>query len=127
MNRSTATLVLMAGDVLVIGLFVLLGEIRHYPVAVAMARTPGTLIPFIAGWLVTAWAAGLYGAVSREAGAVVAMRTGLAWVGATAIAMALRATPVFHGGADATFAVVAVGVGMVLLLPWRVVAAMRMP
>lgn len=120
---SPATIGLLLGDVAAITAFVLMGEIRHYPLGVALIRTPGTLIPFLVGWAVAAPLAGLFDDPIRRVGRRVGLRTSLAWVGATAIAMALRATPVFHGDADLTFAVVATVVGVVLLLPWRVVVA----
>lgn len=117
---SVATVGLAVGDVALIGAFVVLGEVRHYPLDVATARTPGTLVPFLVGWLVASLVAGLYAAPTRTDVRRAAGRTAGGWIGATVVAMALRATPVFHGDADATFALVALLAGFALLVPWRV-------
>lgn len=120
---SVTTMVLVLGDVAAIGAFVFLGEIRHYPFAVAVSRTPGTLVPFLVGWVVSAPLTGVYDGRIRRTRRVLALRTGIAWVGATVLAMTLRATPVFHGNADLTFALVAGVVGLGFVLPWRLLVA----
>lgn len=120
-DASSRTAVLALGDVVAIGLFVIAGELRHYPVEIAFQRTPGTLVPFLLGWTLAAPLAGLYARGHRRA-VPAALRTALAWIGATGVAMALRSLETFHGSADLTFALVSVGVGIVLLVPWRLLA-----
>lgn len=126
-DRSSKTALLATGDVAAILVFVAAGEYTHgYNPLVDVGRVAGTFAPFLIGWLLVAGAAGLYATDApgtlREAAGV----TLLAWVGAVVIAQALRATALFHGGAALTFALVSVGVGGLLLVVWRGVAALTL-
>lgn len=125
-DASRATLVLAAGDLLAIAVFVVLGELQHgYDPIADAGRVVGTAIPFLVGWAIVGVLAGVYAPRVRESARAVAIRTGLAWVGAVLIGQALRATPVFHGGLSIPFVLVSLGVGLVLLVPWRVAYARR--
>lgn len=109
------------GDVLLIALFVGIGEVTHgAPPWEQPMRMVGTLIPFLIGWAITAFVGGLYTHDAWDFPIRAVSWTIPAWVTAVLIAMALRATPLFHGNAAVTFAVVAMLVGLVLLVPWRV-------
>lgn len=113
---------LAIGDVLLILAFVVAGEIRHDVNPVAQ---PGvvfdTALPFVGAFLVAAFVAGLYGPGQppRET----ALRTAGAWIAAAVIALALRATPLFHGDFAVAFLLVSIVVGLLLLVPWRVTVA----
>lgn len=110
---------LTLGDVLLILAFVVAGEVRH---GVDPLARPGvvvdTAIPFLLAWFVAAVLAGLYrpGWSPRTT----AVRTAAAWAAAALVALGLRATPLFHGDFALAFLLVSVGVGLVLLVPWRV-------
>jgi len=124
-DLSSKTAVLAAGDLAAILLFVSVGEYTHgYNPLVDVGRVAGTFVPFLVGWLVVAAAAGLYASDAPGTLANSTLVTLLSWVGAVAIAQALRATSVFHGNAALTFAVVSIGVGGVLLCLWRVGATL---
>lgn len=118
-RAGARALVLAVGDVLLILAFVAAGEVRH---GVDPLARPGvvvdTAIPFVLAWFLAATVAGLYvpGWSSRAA----AVRTAAAWPAATLLALGLRATPLFHGDFALAFLLVSVGVGLLLLVPWRV-------
>lgn len=119
---SARAAVLAVGDVLLILAFVVAGEVRH---GVDPLARPGvvvdTAIPFLLAWFVAAVLAGLYrpGWSARTT----AVRTAAAWTAAALVALGLRATPLFHGDFAFAFLLVSIGVGQVLLVPWRVAAA----
>jgi hypothetical protein len=118
---------LAAVDVLLVLTFVVLGEFSHYGVTViAFARTPGTAAPFLLGWLVLAPLAGVYGPAGLRSARSAVTRTAAAWVGTVVVAQSLRATAVFPGDLAPAFVLVSLAVGLVLLLPWRLLAASRL-
>lgn len=120
----TRTVGLALGDVLLILAFVVAGEIRHGVDPLARSGVVlDTALPFFVGWFAAALVAGLYrpGWTPRA----VAVRTAGAWIAAAVVALALRATPVFHGDFAVAFLLVSVGVGLLLLVPWRAAAAYR--
>ena len=115
------TAIVAVGDVLLISLFVGIGEVQHgFPPWEYPGRMVGTLVPFLVGWFVAAFVGGLYTRDAWDFPIRAVSWTIPAWIAAVLIAMALRATPVFHGGAALTFGLVAMGIGTVLLVPWRV-------
>lgn len=119
-SLSPATLGLFAGDVVAIGLFVVLGEISHG--IDPMANAPlvaDTFAPFLIGWLLLAGTAGLYGVAVETGPKRTAALTFGTWVGAVVIAQALRATAYFHGNAALAFALVSVAIGGLFLVGWR--------
>mgnify|MGYP006275044677 FL=1 len=121
-DPSTATALVLAGDLLAISVFVVMGEISHdYPLL--SVRVLGTYAQFVIGWLVVALPAGVYATdyrrdLTRSTGLVLA-----AWLGADVVAQGLRSTAFFPGNAALTFGIVAFLVGGVLLLAWRLTFA----
>lgn len=121
-DPSPRTLLLAAGDLLLITLFVAMGEVSH---GGGVADGIGALIPFLLGWAV---AASLLGAYSARALASIRGAAAVAagsWIVGALIGQGLRATPVFPGDAALTFVLVSLGVGLALLVPWRVLMAYR--
>ena len=126
-DRSSATARLAAGDLLVIIGFLVVGELRHdvnpveSPLVVA-----DTVAPFLVGWIVAALAVGAYAPGATRTVKAAVLRIAAAWVGASAIGLALRATPYFHGDSPVSFALVVTGMGAAFLAAWRAtVAALR--
>lgn len=121
---SSVTALLAVGDLIAIATFVVAGEISHgYSLVADVGRIAGTLVQFLVGWSVVSLAGGLY-----TPDAIADLRSAVswtlpAWAAAVVIAQALRSTPVFHGDAALAFALVSFGVVGVLLVFWRVVAA----
>lgn len=120
-DASPGTFALAVGDLALITLFVVLGELQHgYSLAANAGRVIGTAVPFFVGWVLVSVPAGVYAPDSRQSVRRAVIRTALAWTGAALIGQALRATPLFHGGFALPFVLVSLGVGLVLLVPWRV-------
>jgi hypothetical protein len=120
-DRSPTTLLLAAGDIALILLFFVLGELQHGGVA-ALPSLPFSAAPFLFGWVVSSLLLGVYGAPWRGSLWDAAVRTAGAWTGAVAIGQLLRDSPFLPGSADPAFVLISLVVGMVLLLPWRLAA-----
>jgi len=127
-DPAPVTALVALGDLACIGAFVVAGEISHNvdpaanPLYVAETATP-----FLVGWALVALLGGLYAADARRSARRAVALTVPAWVGAALVAQAIRATPMFHGDAALTFFLVSVGVGLALLVPWRVAASRLFP
>lgn len=123
-DRSWATLGLVVGDLVLIAVFVVAGELRHgYGLPAHPERVLGTAIPFFIGWVVMSVVVGVYRRSVYTVPRTAALRTALAWVGAALVGQALRATELFHGAFAPAFLLVSLGVGLVLLVPWRAIVA----
>ncbi|MFW6435945.1 MAG: DUF3054 domain-containing protein [Halovenus sp.] len=122
-DPSPLTALVAVGDLLLIGLFVILGEIQHgtppweKPLwALWAAETYAT---FLIGWLIVAFVGGLYTRDAWQFPLRAISWTAPAWITAVLIAMAIRATPLVHGSVQLTFVIVSMVVGLALLVPWR--------
>jgi hypothetical protein len=120
-DRNPATVGLAVGDLALIMLFFVLGELRHGGVA-ALPTLPSSAAPFLLGWVGTTLLLGLYGPPWRASLKDALVRTAGAWTGAVAIGQLLRDTAFFPGSADSAFVLVSLVVGLVLLVPWRAAA-----
>jgi hypothetical protein len=119
---DSSSLPLAVGDVLVIGLLLTIGTINHTTVDFVLGNPlylAGTLAPFYIGWLLVAPLVGAYSAGAAESAKASVPLAVRSWVGADIVGVLLRATPVFHGGAELTFLVVTMAVGIVGLGLWR--------
>jgi len=116
---------LAVGDLIAVLVFVVVGEITHDIDPIAQpARVLGTLLPFLIGLAVVAALGGLYTRDAIRSPKRAASLIAPAWIGAVLIAQVLRATALFPGDAAVTFALVAMAIGGLLLVLWRVVAAL---
>ena len=116
---------LAIGDVLALTVFVAAGQQQHQT-GLAIGNPLAffeTLTPFLLGWAVAAVVGGLYTTDALVTARRAVSWTFPAWVLAVVVAMALRASPLFTGGAALTFVVVTFVVGGVLLVGWRALAA----
>ena len=112
--------VLLVGDLAAIGLFVLLGEIRH---GGTLRSGAFTYAEFGAGWVIAAVAVGAYaGDALSSRGRAVALAGG-GWVLGALLGQVIRSyvKPGFY--VAPTFLAVTIGVGGVLLVGWRLLAA----
>ncbi|MFC4544625.1 DUF3054 domain-containing protein [Halosolutus amylolyticus] len=112
--------VLAVADALVVTAFVAVGLHSHgmapweFP-----AHTVRTATPFVIGWATVAALVGAYrGRVLESARRTVAV-VGLAWIGASLLGGAIRATSLFPGGAPPSFLLVNAVLGLGFVLPWR--------
>jgi hypothetical protein len=119
LDPAPLTAVGAVGDLGCIGLFVGLGATMGHDISdpARIAITYGT---FVVGWALASFVAGVHGADARGSLRSAVGRTVPAWVAAAAVAQALRATGPVPGNAALTFYLVSVGVGLALLVPWRV-------
>ena len=108
------------GDLLVIVLFVLIGELSHGALPWTVPQIViETALTFIIGWVVVAPIAWAYQAENLTSTRPAVLTAVIAWVGASALANVIRATPLVHGNASITFFLVAVGAGGFMLAAWR--------
>lgn len=121
------TVGLLVGDLTVLALFIAIGLYEHnilvweYPQYAVM-----TALPFVIAWLLVAPVLGAYAtntvvSIRQTVGVLVVV-----WTLASLLGGAIRATDVFHGGAQPIFLVVNLGLGLLMLLPWRVVATIAL-
>lgn len=115
---------LAVGDLLALAVFIGAGRTQHYGYAIGdPLNFLDSLAPFVIGWTIAAIIGGLY---TRDA--LLTPRRAVswtlpAWILALLIGLGLRATPVFSGGVQLTFALVTLVVGGTLLVTWRALAA----
>jgi hypothetical protein len=122
-NRTTA--VLVAGDLLAIGGFVLAGELHHgYTIAVLVQRWGVTTATFVVGWWLLAAVGGLYTADAVRSPKQAGSWGVPAWIVGALVAQGLRATPLHPGGASLSFYLVSVAFGGGLVVGWRVAYAL---
>lgn len=114
---------LAVGDLLVIGLFVLSGEFRHYPPDVALTRAPETALPFVVGWVLIGTVVGAYASDALASWQTSLVRAVAGWAGGVVVGLVLRATPFLHGSVTPAFAAVAFLVGGLMMGVWRGSAA----
>lgn len=119
-DASPRTLAIAVGDIALVFLFVSIGELQHgYDLLAQPGRVVGTALPFLIGWVIASVLAGVYAPRIYRSLRSGVVRTALAWIGAVLVGQALRATATFHGDFAVTFMFVSLGVGLVLLVPWR--------
>lgn len=122
LSLSPTTAVVVAGDLLCIGLFSTAGIIQHESGSL-LGRVPEVAAPFLLGWALVGLLAGVFSrqalATPREAAA----RAGVAWLGADLVGQALRSTSLFSGGFDPAFFLVSLFVTGLLLVAWRATAS----
>lgn len=120
--------VVLLGDVLGLLFFVVWGLYTHHIPAWEMpGHTLMTLTPFLVAWLLLAPLFGLYHRRTLRSYTRTLALLIPGWIGASVIAIFMRSTEVFPGGADPIFFLVAIAFGLLILIPWRlgVVAVLR--
>lgn len=113
-------LLLAVVDILSITAFVFAGLVSHdiNPIAEPIASV-ATVAPFVIGWLVVAPLAGVYGGRTTSVGHTARVTT-IAWIAAANIGLILRSSPLFEGGAVWPFNLIMTGLGLLVLVGWRV-------
>ncbi|MBI4675179.1 MAG: DUF3054 domain-containing protein [Chloroflexi bacterium] len=120
----TRQLILAAGDIIALLLFVLAGQIDHQTVSADMPLGGVILagLPFVMAWLVPAFLLGAF----REDVAnprVMFTRSLIAWFIALPLGIVLRALVLGREVIPVSFMLVAFGFGALFLLGWRMVFA----
>ncbi|OVE85596.1 DUF3054 domain-containing protein [Natronolimnobius baerhuensis] len=118
---SQTRLRLAAGDFLVlVGLLAVgLYEHRTNPILEPVAALE-TMFPFLFGWAVAAVLAGVYTRAVATSPWQAARVVAVAWLAAMNVGLLLRSSPLFDGGAAWQFNAVMTGLGLAVLLAWRV-------
>lgn len=115
---------LIPGDLLVLAGVFGAGTVHHNGVSILTTEplyVLTTILPFLLGWAIAGPLLGAYSPRAVESAhdsAVLAVR---AWVVGAVIAVLLRASPLFLGGASLTFFAVTLGTGAAGLAIWRAV------
>jgi len=122
LDPAPLTVVGAIGDLVCIGVFVGLGATMGHDIS-SPARIAITFGTFVVGWALASFVAGVHTTDARRSLRSAVGRTVPAWAAAAAVAQALRATGPVPGNAALTFYLVSVGVGLALLVPWRVAVA----
>jgi len=124
LSSTTAGIALV--DIALIGVFVVVGELSHgiSPVE-SPFRVADTFAPFLIGWVVASVLADAYGYRAFSNAKAAATVAGATWISAALLGQLLRGTALFHGNLSLPFVLVSIGVGLVLLVPWRVLVALR--
>jgi len=123
-DRTGLSALVAAGDIVLIGLFVAVGEATHgSPPWDAPVGAIEAFVPFLLGWLLAAFVGGLYTTDAWEFPLRALSWTVPGWIVTVLITMAIRVLPFVPGGVAVTFVAVSIGVGLALLVPWRMAIA----
>ena len=120
-DPGPSTLAVTLGDAVAIVAFVTAGVVQH---GGDPARVVGSAAPFLVSWAVVAFLGGLY-----TSDAVASPRRAVswavpAWVLATLLGHAIRASPIAPGGTTIEFVLVTLAIGGPLVVGWRLVASL---
>lgn len=118
-EATTRTLGLALGDVAMIALFVLVGELRHGGTFAGGVQTFGQ---FFVGWLLVSVVAGVYGPRALEAPRQAVVQVVAAWVLAAIIGQLVRLAMTPGSVVQLSFVAVSIGFGGAFLAVWRYVA-----
>ncbi|RQG90578.1 DUF3054 domain-containing protein [Natrarchaeobius chitinivorans] len=116
------TVVIGVLDVVLLSALVAGGALSHgHDPITAPIETLETVLPFVLGWLVVAAIAGVYTSdVSSSVGRTIRLLT-VTWLGAANVGLLLRQSALFDGGAAWPFPLVMTGLGLLVIVGWRVV------
>lgn len=118
---SKTSALLAFGDLALICLFVVIGELQHNNSLTNPDWILNTLVPFFIGWLIAAPLVGAYSRTARSSVKQAVVLTVGSWLPAALIGQLFRAT-LFGGNLALAFVIVSLLVGTVLLVPWRILA-----
>jgi hypothetical protein len=117
---SRRTLVLLAGDLVALALFAILGGNAHNEAVgfEAVRAVAGTAAPFLIGWFVTSLPLGVLRPTATSTPAQMIRDTLATWVVAFPLAMLLRGLALSRTS-PLSFYIVACSFPLLLLLAWR--------
>lgn len=113
-GRRTAAGRVLAIDLAVVVGLVLVGQVRHggHPVSEPVA-TLEAVAPFVVGWLVVSYLAGLYDGSTAGNPLASVRATIVSWLAASNVGFLLRGTPYLDGSVPWSFMAVFAGFGVV--------------
>lgn len=118
-----STLAILAGDLVVLFAFIATGQYAHnFYFWEVPIHTIEVLLPFVIAWGLVSFAVGLFDrelllSYTRTVEFVIP-----AWIGASLVGGAIRATAVFPGGAPLDFLLANIVFGLLFFVPWRLAA-----
>jgi hypothetical protein len=119
MSLSGLRAIAAVGDVAIILLFAAIGRASHHETASnPMLHTVGTAAPFLVGWVAGAMIGGAYSKDGLEGGKRGLIVVGRSWLLGGLIGLAIRSM-LERRIVPVTFAAIALGFNLVLLLLWR--------
>ncbi len=121
---APASLPLFGGDLVTIASFLIAGELSHGidPISQPLVVVE-TIVPFVIGWFVAAPLLRVYDRSALSTPLAAARLAAGTWLAAANIGLLLRGSPYFEGGTTWPFPLVIIGIGIVSLVTWRVIAA----
>ena len=112
---------LLLGDLAIITGVLAWGLTEHGIAPLASPRYTVLVVgPFLLGWLIVAPLFGVYSQQAGEKFTIAVGTTIVGWTGAALLGAGIRATSFFPGNSPLIFILVTLGVGMIVLLPWRI-------
>lgn len=118
---TPGTVAVLLGDLLVLVVLFSIGLSHHGADPVANPLyTLETVTPFATAWLVLAPTVGLYLRDTLDSYRRTFLTLVAGWSGIVLLGGLIRSTAYFRGSAAITFLLVQIGLGLLLLLPWRV-------
>ena len=129
LDPSRRHLAVAVGDLLVVSVLIFYGVVHHYVAEPGASGILGALPPaghvaavvgpFLVGWVVAAVLAGAYTRAALASPLAAVVNGVGTWVLAALLGSALRATPLFPGGAPPIFILAVLGTGTVGFVLWR--------
>lgn len=118
MSPRTRVISLVVGDTICFLIFASLGRGQHGE-SLNILQIIEVALPFIAGWFIVAPFVGAFKGDIADKPSKMIMRTGLSWLLAWPVAMALRGIFVDHGIPPLTFALIVLTFNLGALILWR--------
>jgi hypothetical protein len=121
--KKSLTAILLAGDLIALLLFVLIGQADHgtidasNPIAGALRNVVSLAVP----WLILAWLLRAYPRTEAPALPGFLGRSALAWAIAVPIGLLIRMIWLGRGGIPIPFLLVTLAAGALFLLGWRLI------
>ncbi len=119
-TSSRHLLVLAAGDIGMLFLFVIIGRISHGMTSDWLVNVVRIATPFLAGWAVASWITGAYRAHLWQTPRVFMARSAFAWLLADGVAFLLRRYAM-QDRITIPFALTSIAFTGLFLLAWRLV------
>lgn len=122
-SRNRFQLGIAVGDMVAIVFLIGIGLLSHgtNPLA-SISRTLLTTVPYLLGWSVAALLTRLYRQTTLESYSRTVTVCAGTWILAALIGSVIRTSRVFPGDSPPIFVLVMIGMGLLTLVPWRILA-----
>ena len=124
-RRRNLTALLVAGDVIALLIFVVLGRLSHGFTSDWLPNLARILTPFLLGWFMAAWLAGAYRTDSVTQPTVFLRRTAVSWLIGIPLGFLLRRV-IFQNNVTLPFALTTLIFTALFLIGWRAILVWRL-